>query len=271
MHKSNKSTLNTNFWSSRRIRTGCLVFLGISVLAACSTPPQSDDVLSTETEEFAADNDNLARLENQPLTLYGQFKEHLGGSLFLIEEDGQKELGEVLVLNQSESTFSVPGDAETPIWAVGEFKPLDVSELETVEQETAASYEGELVLHADRITLAPDPEGLSANPEVFYNEDVTVFGEVEQVEADNTFILRDPSLFAGGGIIVIQTGDATLVPAIEDTRVAVSGILRPYMIAELEEEYSLTWDLTIQEQLEAEYQSAPVLVVDYVSEPVEVD
>ena len=45
----------------------------------------------------------------------------------------------------------------------------------------------------------------------------------------------------------------------------MSGILRPYVIAELEEEYELTWDLNLIEQLEAEYSQLPVLVADLIT------
>ncbi|MGD1860366.1 MAG: hypothetical protein ACFB0E_10395 [Leptolyngbyaceae cyanobacterium] len=270
MYGFNKADLTTYFWRNQAIKIGCLILLSISVSTACSTSPESDEASNSETEELAVGEDGLAGLENQSVTLYGNFKEKLGGSLFLIAEDRQEELGDILVLNQS-SAFTVPDDADTPLWAVGEVKPLNLAELETVDQEELASYDGELVLHADRIALAPTPEDLSANSDVFYNESVTVVGEVEQVEADNTFILREPGLFSGDGVVVIQTGDSALTPVIEDDRVAVSGVLRPYIIAELEEDYDLTWDLTVQESLEAEFQSTPVLVIDYVSEPIESD
>ena len=40
--------------------------------------------------------------------------------------------------------------------------------------------------------------------------------------------------------------------------------LRPFVAAEFEEEYNLTWDLDLQEQLEAEYTEQPVLVANEV-------
>ncbi|MEB3212168.1 MAG: hypothetical protein VKL39_12475 [Leptolyngbyaceae bacterium] len=40
----------------------------------------------------------------------------------------------------------------------------------------------------------------------------------------------------------------------------VTGTLRPFIASEFEQEYDLTWDLDIQEQLEAEYTERPVLV-----------
>lgn len=39
-------------------------------------------------------------------------------------------------------------------------------------------------------------------------------------------------------------------------------MLRPFVKAEFERDYDLTWDLDLQEELEAEYSEKPVLVVD---------
>jgi hypothetical protein len=50
----------------------------------------------------------------------------------------------------------------------------------------------------------------------------------------------------------------------EGEKVAVTGVLRPFVYAELEREYNLKWDLTLQKQIEAEYTNKPVLVANEV-------
>ncbi|BAY92737.1 hypothetical protein NIES3275_47740 [Microchaete diplosiphon NIES-3275] len=50
----------------------------------------------------------------------------------------------------------------------------------------------------------------------------------------------------------------------EGEKVAVTGVLRPFVVAELERDYDLNWDLTLQKQLEAEYSNKPVLVANEV-------
>jgi hypothetical protein len=50
----------------------------------------------------------------------------------------------------------------------------------------------------------------------------------------------------------------------EGEKVAVTGVLRPFVVAELEREYNLKWDLTVQKQLEAEYSNKPVLIANEV-------
>ncbi|MEO1093812.1 MAG: hypothetical protein AAFX01_02790 [Cyanobacteria bacterium J06638_28] len=266
MNQIEKNFLNIELPLGRWLRAGCFVGLSTAALVACSSP-QTDDVTPSQDESInPASQAKLEQLENQRMVIYGDFQEELGGALFVIEEDSQRELEDILILNQSGRSFSVPEGADVAILAIGEVKPLDLTQLEAEDQETLAAYDGELVLHADRVTLAPDPKELVENAAAFYDEDVSVYGEVEQVNADNTFILKDPDLFEGKGIVVIQSGEATAMTPANGDAIAVTGILRPYVIAELEEAYGLTWDLSIQEQLEADYQSIPVLIADYISE-----
>jgi len=46
----------------------------------------------------------------------------------------------------------------------------------------------------------------------------------------------------------------------ESEKVAVTGVLRSFVLAQLEREYDLQWDLTLKQKLEAEYTNKPVLV-----------
>jgi hypothetical protein len=39
-------------------------------------------------------------------------------------------------------------------------------------------------------------------------------------------------------------------------------VLRPYVLADLHQNYDLPWDLDLQERLEANYEESPVIVVD---------
>ena len=42
----------------------------------------------------------------------------------------------------------------------------------------------------------------------------------------------------------------------------ITGQVRPFVKAEFEQDYDLTWDLDVEEEIEAEYTDKPVLVVD---------
>ncbi|MGK7951265.1 MAG: hypothetical protein AB4368_21405 [Xenococcaceae cyanobacterium] len=48
----------------------------------------------------------------------------------------------------------------------------------------------------------------------------------------------------------------------QETESNVTIIVRPYIQSEFERDYDLTWDLDLQEKIEAEYREKPVLIVD---------
>jgi len=44
----------------------------------------------------------------------------------------------------------------------------------------------------------------------------------------------------------------------------VTGVLRSFVVADIERDYDLTWDLNLQRQLEVDYRNKPVLIVQSV-------
>ena len=44
----------------------------------------------------------------------------------------------------------------------------------------------------------------------------------------------------------------------------LTGVLRPFVFADIERDYDLNWDLTVQRKLEAEYSQKPVLITNSV-------
>ncbi|BDI14414.1 hypothetical protein ANSO36C_02160 [Nostoc cf. commune SO-36] len=75
----------------------------------------------------------------------------------------------------------------------------------------------------------------------------------------NSFTLDEDKLFGGQDLLVIRAGTPKGVVN-EGEKVAVTGVLRPFVLAELERDYDLQWDLTLQKQLEVEYSNKPVFV-----------
>ena len=252
------------------LRQSTSVALGLvailpAVVACADSAPFVDN--TKEPAEVAAnlEADETAGAEGDSIALYGRFQEYLGGTLFVMDKGNLGDEGNVLVVNSSDRSFAVPANEGTPLWAVGQVEPLVANEIDGIEPATLEPLEGESALFADRITLAPEPSDLTEDAEAFYNQDVTIYGEVEQVSADNTFILQDPELFEGRGVIIIQTGEVTENAIPDDAKIAVSGILRPYVIADLQEEYGLTWDSNLIQEFEAEYTEVPVLIADLIT------
>jgi hypothetical protein len=250
---------------------GLLVLLTGSGLLACTPQPPAPTPESEVTESPTATSDPettatsaLADKIGESFYFHGAFQNQLSDALFVVQEDEDRGWGEVLVLNQSDRAFSVPTDAATPLWIYGTIEELTQAELETneVPESAWADYEGQPVVIAERITLVPTPEELVENADSFLNQQVTVYGNVQPVEAANTFILENPSLFSGKGIILIQGANVDLDKVADSEQAVVSGVLRPYVLADLKQEYDLPWELDLQERLEADFEQSPVIVVD---------
>lgn len=235
----------------------------LPVLVACvDSAPYVDESQPVEESDMAEDENSA---NEEATVLYGQFREHLGGTLFVLEEVGEVDPSTVLVVNDSQYGFEVPGDVGTPMWAIGEIRPLDISQLANIEPAVAEIYDGEPALYAQRITLVPEPSELTENAEAFYGKALTVYGEVEQIAPANAFVLEDPELFEGRGVVVIQTADATdeIIP--DDAKVTVSGILRPAGIADLEDESALSAEPNLLDVLETDYADSPILIADLIT------
>jgi hypothetical protein len=267
-----KTLLSLSFKSLTRasLTLGTAATLGLSGFAC--TPQSSETAVEptetapveTPTQTPGNETSELQTQIGESFYFRAQFQRQLSDAIFVVQEDGEENWGEVLVVNRSDRAFQVPGDSETPMWIYGTVEELTPAELEdnNVSETDQATYEGQPVIAAEIISLVPSPETLANNPEVFLNQHVTVYGKVQPVEAENTFILEEPNLFGGKGVILVQGAGADLSAVQDEENAVVAGILRPYVIADLQEEYDLTWDLELQQELEADYEQQPVIVVE---------
>ena len=92
-------------------------------------------------------------------------------------------------------------------------------------------------------------------------EIVTEENEVEaEIKNDRALNLSNKQLITSEDVLIINlTGQPILV---HDRKLTVSGIVRPFIKEEFEQDYNLTWDWETQQQLEKEYSQKPVLVVN---------
>lgn len=147
------------------------------------------------------------------------------------------------------------------MWITGtvvEFNRATLAEQYTLPLEADAyeEFEGKPVVLASYIALAPAPEEIAENPEVFYNQRVVVDGEVETIFAPDAFTLDDGELLDEGGLLVVGSA-----PEVADAGpVSVSGILQPFSLTALEAEYNLLWEEDIRTALEEAYDGQPVVV-----------
>jgi hypothetical protein len=154
---------------------------------------------------------------------------------------------------------------ETELQVTGTVRELIVADLEaeygfTLDPDRFADYEQQPVIVAQSMALAPDPDDITDEPEQYYNRRLALNGEVERVLGTNIITIEDEQLFGGEDLLVINPAAETVVEA--DEEVTMTGTLRPFVRADIERDYDLTWDLDLQEQIEAEYSDRPVFIAD---------
>ena len=216
---------------------------------------------NTTIEEISEDEGTVI---GEEVTVRGETEEVEAGVSFVIEEEGFLQGDEVLVINVSEQTIP-PGAEDLPLQVTGELGTLVYADVEEnygweLDPDFYVEYENEPVIFATYMVLSPDIEDVSEDPENYYGMEIALEGEIDEIRNAYSFTLEEFGLFEGDDLLIINaTGEP--IPQ-DDEAVVVTGIVRPFVTAEFERDYDLTWDLDVQQEIEAEYSEQPVLVVD---------
>lgn len=269
-----------------RFRNGAiaLVLASTAALAACGPtnepvaeePIAEPDVAVEEPAEIAEEYNvalgeltgNIEDYLGQSVSVRGEGESAVGESAFLLQDDQLFGGEEVIVFNATGTPFLLPEEEPTEdLQVTGEVQQLVIADLEReygldLDPQLYAEYEDRPAIIAQSIALSPDPEEVTEEPEQYYGQTIAVSGEIGELISNNTFRLQEEGWFEGDEVLVI--GASTLPTLDEAEEVVVTGTLRPFVASEFEQEYDLTWDLDLQEQLEAEYTEKPVLVADEV-------
>ena len=262
-------SLLRNIFRQRALQTGLLLAATLAIIPACAQTPDE-----TTTQEEAAENvtteelaDGVGGAIGETVSIRSEVEETVGETGFLLEDDQLFGGEDVLVINASGEPFVLEEGEETEVQVTGEVQQLVIADFETeygldLEPELYADYEDRAVVVAQSIVLAPDPGDITSNPENYYNKKIAVEGEIEDILAPDTFTLDEEQLFGAEDLLVIS--QMASPQAQDGETVTATGVLRPYVAAEFETDYDLTWDLSVQEQIEAEYTNKPVFVADEV-------
>lgn len=269
-----------------RFRKGAIALLlaSTAVVSACNANDPVAEEPTTEPDVAVEEPAEVAETYNVQLgELTGNVEDYLGQTVsvrgeaeaavdensFLLQDDQLFGGQEVVVINATGMPFPLPTNDEPTesVQVTGEVAELVVADLEReygldLDPELYAEYEDRPAIVAESIAFSPDPEEITEEPSQYYEETIAVSGEIGELLSDNTFRLEGEGWFEGDEVLVI--GASTMPSLDEAEEVVVTGTLRPFVVAEFERDYNLTWDLELQEQLEAEYNEKPVLVADEV-------
>lgn len=245
------------------INKGFTLFLALATVllaAEYKTVEAQETDSNTTIEEIAEDETTLG----EEVTVRGEVEEVEPGISFVIEEEDLFEDDEVLVINVSEQIVPET-DEDLRLQVTGEVGSLVLADVERdygldLDPEFYVEYESKPVIFASYMVEAPELEEVSENPDRYYGQEIALEGEVDEIRNDYAFTLKESQLIGGDDLLIINaTGEP--IPT-EDETIVVTGMVRPFIKADFEQDYDLTWDLNVQEEIEAEYTEKPVLVVD---------
>lgn len=226
---------------------------------------------NVQTEDVA---DNTEDYIGQTVTIRSEPQDVVGNSSFTVSDEQFFGSEPILVINASGEPLLLPEDG-VEVQVTGEVRNFVLAEVDrefdlTLDPNLYVEYENQPAIIAESIALAPEPGEITSNPEQYYGETLAVTGEVEDIQSGTAFTLDEDQLLGSEDLLVVyasprdgvqQPQPSAQLPTIaDDETVAVTGVLRPFVVAEFERDYDLGWDLQLQEQLEAEYSNRPVLV-----------
>ncbi|MDZ4870928.1 MAG: hypothetical protein CLLPBCKN_000316 [Chroococcidiopsis cubana SAG 39.79] len=222
------------------------------------------------TEEVT---DNTKQLIGKTVTVRSEPVRKVGNNTFTISDEEFFGNETILVVNALGQPLALPTD-NTEVQVTGEVRQFVVADVNRdydfldLEPNLYVDYEGKPAIIAQSIAPAPEPGEITSNPKQYYGRTLAVTGEVEEILSPTTFTLDEDQLFGATDLLVLvanpKTGNTANTAVKEDQTVAVTGVLRPLVVADLEREYDFNWDEGFVRQLEAEYSQKPVLVVQSV-------
>lgn len=256
---------NSKSENPKNIRLGAIALSLMAILLpACTneTTTREEALENVTTQQVSEETSNYV---GQTVTIRGDVNEVVGEASFLMDDEQLLGGEEILVVNASGEGITLPEGTENQVQITGEVRNFVIADLETeygldFDPNLYAEYEQKPAVIAQSIALAPDPGDITANPENYYYQRIAVQGEVEEIRSTGVFTVDEEELFGGEDLLVIT---ANPDPQVNDGEsVTIVGTLRPFVKAEFERDYDLTWDLDFQQEIEAEYENKPVFVAD---------
>lgn len=252
----------TNFWQPKKIFA---LALAAVLLPACANEQErakAPNATENVTTEQVSDNTN--QLIGRTVTVRSEPLQKVGLASFTISDQQLFSSEPILVVNASGKPFILPEDTEVQV--TGTVRNLVVSEIEreynlTLEPNLYREYENKPAIIAQSIAISPEAGEISKNPSQYYGRNLAIAGEVENITGPNTFSLDEDQL-VGEDLLVLHATPQTAIN--QGGKVTVTGVIRPFVVAEIERDYDITWDLNLKRKLEAEYSNKPVVIATQV-------
>jgi hypothetical protein len=257
-------TQNGFHWSPKIIFTIAFFGLLVGLYFIFVRKPAATPGMMT-VSQVARENPNLV---GKFVTIRSKYIETLGPTSFAVKK--RKffiQSKPVIIINASGRVFNLPTEKDTEVQVTGTVRQLDIPKLEKefslrLQDKVYEDYKDATTIVAQHIALAPAVEDIAENPSKYYNRRLALTGEIENIKNSKMFSLDEDDLLGEEDLLVFNPTPAMAVN--NDQTVAVTGVLRPFRVAEMEKEYNFTWDTGLKKEMELKYNEKPVLIADTV-------
>ncbi|MGL5193192.1 MAG: hypothetical protein ACRC8Y_06270 [Chroococcales cyanobacterium] len=221
-----------------------------------TTGMQGRQMVAT-TENISSDPENFI---GRTVTVRGDVDEiDTSRDTFLMDDDRFLGGDGILVINSTGAPFAIPDADDMRVQVTGEVRQFRRNEIASefgfnLDPELYSDYEDRPAIIAESMALSPTSDQVSDNPNYFFNRQVAMEGQVDEMLAPNAFSLD------GDNVIVINADQAQVIP--EDQDIVVTGELRPLDMAALQRDYNLNWDAATQERIRSDHSDSLVLIAD---------
>ncbi len=255
------SSLMQKLWQSKGIT---VLVLGSLLLSGCNNgfreaiaPTSPKNVVTEEV------SDMTNQLIGQTVTIRSQPISLVSPTSFTVTDQKLFGSDNILVVNATGQPFTLPDGQDIEVQATGQVRRFVLPEINkdyklNLSSDLYSEYENQPVIIAQSMALAPKPGEIISNPTPYYGQTLAVAGEVADTKNEVSFTLDEDQLLGGEELLVLRTDPQPIISDRES--IVVTGVLRPFVVADLERDYDLTWDLNMQRQLEVEYRNKPVIV-----------
>lgn len=255
----------------------CLLLLTVALIGCETGEPEAEITTENETTAQTQTTENVTTEEvaegvneellGQTVTIRSDAVAVVEPATFVVADQEFFGGEDIIVVNATGEPFELPAEDDTEVQITGEVTEFVISDIESaydldLDPDLYIEYTDRPAIIAQSLAVSPEPGEITSDPSQYYGRTIAVTGEVENIYSDSVFSLDEDELFGGDDLLVLVTDSAE---AVEDNEtVAATGELRSFVVADLERDYDLTWDLDLQQELEAEYSERPVLVVNRV-------
>ncbi len=249
--------------------------LALGLLAMFLIACQRDKLINTpiENPDLVAASEAIEPTEHligNMITLRAKPMAQISPHSFTIQDEGVFGSDPILTINASGVPVIVPLNPQTPLQVTGTMVRLIAMDIERaygieLDPTLYAEYEGRPAMIAQSITFSPEPPEVTQDPTRYYNHVLAVPGEVVTRVTTNSFTLKASGAMEGNNLLAIAPNSPE--PLEPGETILATGILRPFVLSEIEREYPLTGDEKVRTQLVTDYIDQPVFIIDHIYSP----